>query len=375
MLLSYKYQLQPTHSQMKSLEFICEEQRVLYNAALQERIDCYSKTNKPITYYNQCKSLKDIEQNIPVNLQRWTLSKLDISFKAFFKRLKSKIKAGFPRYRAKSRWKSFGFAEFSGIRLKENKLYFKGLVNGLKIHLHRPIGLGDITGCVFTKTDFGWYVSIQVKSVSPPKKEIKTMIGIDMGLIHLATLSNGVHIPNIRTTKRYERKLRIRQRQISRCHKGSNRRKKIKLSIARIHRKITNTRDTYLHQITNDLVNRYDLIAVEQLNIKGMIQSNLAKSISDAAWNKFIQYLDYKAERAGSQVRKANAWRSSQECSGCGTFIKKGLSVRIHICYSCGLVMDRDENAAINILNRAVVSPELANVINYDMRLTGDFVQ
>ena len=138
MLLSYKYQLQPTHSQMNSSDFICEEQRVLYNAALQERIDCYSKTNKPITYYNQCKSLKDIEQNIPVNLQRWTLSKLDISFKAFFKRLKSKIKAGFPRYRAKSRWKSFGFAEFSGIRLKENKLYFKGLVNGLKIHLHRP---------------------------------------------------------------------------------------------------------------------------------------------------------------------------------------------------------------------------------------------
>jgi putative transposase len=365
MLLSYKYQLQPTHSQIKSLELICEEQRILYNAALQERIDCYSKTKKSITYYNQCKSLKDIEQNIPVNLQRWTLSKLDNAFKAFFQRCKSKLKAGFPRFRSKLRWKSFGFKEFSGIRLKENTLFFKGLINGLKIHLHRPLGLGDITGCVLTKTDFGWYISIQVKSVSPPKKEIQSMIGVDMGLTHLATLSNGIHIPNIRTTKRYERKLRIRQRQISRCKKGSNRRKKIKLSILRIHRKIKNTRDTYLHQITNDLVNRHDLIAVEQLNIKGMIQNHhLAKSISDASWNKFIQYLDYKAERAGSYARKVNAWRSSQECSGCGTLIKKDLSIRTHICYNCGLIIDRDENAAINILNRAVVSPDFANVIH-----------
>ena len=349
---------------MKSLELICEEQRILYNAALEERIDYYSKTKKSITKYDQFISLKDIKQDVPVNIQRWTLSKLDNSFKAFFKRVKSKNKAGFPRFRSKLRWKSFGFAEFVGIRLKENKIYFKGLSDGLKIHLHRPVGVGDIAGCVFTKTDFGWYISIQVKSISPNKKEIKTMIGIDMGLIHLATLSDGVHIPNIRTTKRYERKLKIRQRQISRCQKGSNRRTKIKLSIGRIHRKITNTRNTYLHQISNDLVNRYDLIAVEQLNIKGMIQSNLAKSIHDASWNKFILYLDYKAERAGSHLRKVNAWRSSQECSGCGTLIKKDLSVRTHICYNCGLVMDRDENAAINILNRAVVSPDFVNVMH-----------
>lgn len=370
-MLTYRYKIRTSNKQDRILSSILEDQRILYNAALQERIDCYKKTKNTISYFDQCKSLTEIRKynktqnlkNIPANIQRWTLHKIHHSYNAFFRRVKiSRNKSGFPRYRSKNRWRSFGFNEFSGIQLKDNNLLF----NELKIHvdMHRPLSIGKITGCVFTKTHFGWYVSIEVKTEKIELKKTINKIGIDVGLTHLATLSDGTHIPNIRSTKKYEKELRRKQRALSRCKKGSNRRNKVKLSVARVYRKIKNTRDTNLHQIAANLINTYDMIGIEKLNIKGMIANpNLSKAITDASWYTFMQYLDYKAERAGCQVIKINSKYTSQMCSDCGLIDKNNRNQEKFLCVSCRCKMQADHNAAINILNRAVMSPEFVNVI------------
>ena len=179
---------------------------------------------------------------------------------------------------------------------------------------------------------------------------------MDVGLESLAILSTGDKIPSLRASRTAERKLRIANRALSRAQRGSNRRKKAKAKLSRVHAKIKNTRQTYLHQVSAKLVQDYDLIAVEKLNVKGLAQSRLAKSIHDASWSTLKQMLSYKAEKAGKTFIEVDPRYTSQDCSGCGCRIKKRLSDRLHVCTSCGLIMDRDENAARNILNKAVLS-------------------
>jgi putative transposase len=371
LILTFKYQLRPTASQERLLQHLLEEQRVLYNGALQERIECYNKTGKSLTKFDQYKSLTEWRQSdlearsIPLNIQRWTVGRVDEAFKAFFRRVKIKgAKAGFPRFRSRNHWKSFGFNEFLGIQIKGNRLFFCDI--RLRVHMHRPLLDGKITSCQFTKSEFGWQICIQVKTADQAKCKIETAIGIDVGITHLATTSDGMHIANARNTKRYEKELRRRQRAVSRCKLGSKTKARRRLAVARCHRKVVNTRNTYLHQISIHLIKSYDLIAVENLNIKGLAQSRLAKSIHDASWHKLIQYLSYKAARAGAHLIPVDPRYTSQLCSNCGTLVPKKLSKRVHVCDSCGLQMDRDVNAARNILRKAVVGLEIANVIRFE---------
>lgn len=377
-ILTYKYQLRPTPSQVKRLNSILEDQRLLYNAALQERIGCYTKTGKSITLFDQCKSLTKWRQSdagaksLPANLQRWTLRRLDAAFQAFFRRCKAKSsKAGFPRYRAFSRWHSFGFSEFSGIILQQDRLQFCGMA--LRMHMHRPLPDSKITGCQFTKTDSGWCISIQVKLPDVSLREVQSLVGLDVGLSHLAATSEGELIANPRVAKKYERELRRRQRAMMRCKRGSKTRERRRRQVNRCHRKIANTRATYLHQISADLVCHYDLIALEDLNICGMVQSRLAKSIHDASWHRLRENLSYKAARAGVQIITVHPRYTSQLCSECGTLVPKKLSDRVHRCQQCGVEMDRDVNAARVILHKAVVGLGLANVIQWDERPVGQF--
>src|SRR5882672_7214810 len=207
MILTYKYCLMPTKGQHKILEGILEEERQLYNAALQERIDCYHKTGRTITYFDQNKSLTEWRQSdpavavLPLRLQRWTLKKLDNAFNGFFKRVKDKNgKAGYPRFKGYGHWKSFGFHEFIGIGLSDKRLYL-GMPSGIRVHFHRPLPKNaDIKSCVFTKNHKGWTVSFNVEVRCRGRISNRT-VGIDVGINHLATLSNGKHIPNIRVAK------------------------------------------------------------------------------------------------------------------------------------------------------------------------------
>ena len=165
----------------------------------------------------------------------------------------------------------------------------------------------------------------------------------------------------MRSARKSERKLRIVQRHLSRCKGESKGRKKAVQKVVKVHEKIKNQRETYAHQISARLVKEFDHIVVEDLNIKGMIKSKLAKSINDASWGNLLNKIEYKAEKAGIYFEKANPQYTSQDCSGCGKRVKKKLSERWHSC-ECGLELDRDHNAAINILKRGVMIPEARKV-------------
>jgi len=376
MIITHKHRLLPTKRQHAALTDILDKQRQLYNAALEERIDCYRKTGRTITNFDQNKALTKWRQSdpeatlLPLNIQRWTLKRLDDAFNAFFKRLKSKNShAGYPRFKGSGRWNSFGFHAFLRISFDGKRLHSKGLPGGLLVHMDRNLPKNSIIkSCIFSRNHKSWSISFQIE-VSCRKRLTERSIGIDVGLKHLFTLSTGEQIQNIRITKRSKRKLRAKQRALARCKRNSRRRQKVRKQLAYCHVKIKNTRRTYLHQVSRKLVNSYDIIAVEKLNIKELAQTRLAHSVYDASWGILNHMLRYKAEKAGAQYIQVDPKYTSQDCSECGTRVPKTLSERIHKCTSCGLILDRDVNAARNVLHRAVVSPEVLNVRQWSERV------
>lgn len=379
MILTYRYRLLPTKRQHLALVEICESQRQLYNAALEERIDCHRKTGKGRSYQDQSRALTECRQSLPemsalpANLQRWTLKRLDDAFAGFFRRIKAKDKAGFPRFRGKSWWTSFGFREFSGLQFDGQKIRFKGLPGALRVHLHRPLPPdADARSCTFKRDTKGWYIGFHIAVDAPEKRIVASAVGLDLGITTLAHGSNGLIIPNPRAARTAEKKMRLRGRALARCKRGSNRRRKVKAELTRLHAKITNTRKTYLHQQSAMLVKQYDLIAIEALNVKGLAAGMLAREVHDASWSAFINMLRYKAARAGAHLIEVDPRFTSQDCSGCGTRVPKKLAERTHACPACGLSLDRDHNAARNVLHRAVLRPGFDNVAGYGERRTGN---
>jgi len=382
-ILTYKYRLLPTRRQHVALRQILDDQRQLYNAALEERIGCYRATGKGRTYFEQCKALTEWRRSdgeasaMPVNIQRWTLKRLDDAYKAFFRRVKARNgKAGFPRFCGPGRWKSFGFNEFSGIGF-DGCLRFRGIPGDLRVNLHRALPKdADIRSCVFRKDHNGWSVCFHVVVEAIGKRTVDTAVGLDLGLNVFAYQSDNIVIPNPRIARRAEKEMRRKQRALARCKRGSNRRRKIKLDVARLHAKIVNTRTTWLHQQSARIAKSYDLIVAEDLNISGMIQHpKLARSIADASWGKFLDMVSYKAERAGSTFITVNPKNTSQRCSGCQELVPKSLAVRTHSCPSCGLVIDRDYNAARNILHAAVLGGGFDNVAHWGERRAGKLTE
>jgi putative transposase len=370
-ILTYRYRLLPLKSQHRALERLMHAQRELYNAALEERIDCYRKTGKTRTYIDQCKALTRCRQELPeirelpVNLQRWTLKRLDEAFQGFFRRLKARRgKAGFPRFRGKGRWEAFGFNEFKGIRFDGKRLRFGGMPGGLKVHLHRELPEdADIRSCVFRQDGSGWFVCLQIAVPTPEKRAIATVIGVDLGLTVFAYCSDKGEIPNPRFARRAEKELRRRQRALSRCKQGSHRRHKVRAQVAKVHRKITHTRNSWLHKESAGLVKRADVIVVEDLKVANMIRNpTLARSIADASWSRFVSMLDYKVEKTGRHLIRVNPRNTSQECSRCHKLVPKSLAVRTHKCPFCSLVIHRDYNGSLNV-RRAGIGAGALNVI------------
>ncbi len=366
MYLSLQYRLLPTARQHAKLREILEDQRVLYNAALEERIGAYRVTGKTPSLYDQQKGLTEWRQSDPAAavtlpyLQRWTLARLDAAYHGSFGRVKRRERTGFPRYRSRARWDSFGFAAPPdgrfGVKFARNRLRWRGLPGGLRVHLHRPIPEnGEIKTLVITRDLKGWSVSFQVAVPDVEKRLIVNKVGIDVGLNVFAYQSDGVVVPNPRVVRRYEKEMRRRQRALARCKRGSQRRKKVKKEVTRLHKKISNTRATFLHQQSARLVRNYDLIAVEDLQIANMVRHpTLARSVLDVSWSKFFGYLSYKAEGAGTTLVRVNPRNTSKRCSGCRELVPKSLAVRTHSCPSCGLVIDRDYNASLNVLQAVV---------------------
>ena len=358
MIRTYKYRIYPNKEQIIKLLFTVELNRQLYNIALEQRIMIYRQSRKSIYCYDQINQLPELKESFPEykeihsQAQQDALRRLDRAFKDFFGRIKKGQKAGFPHFKGKDFYHSFCYPQ-GGFSIKGNKLLLSKIGN-IKIKLHREIK-GKIKTCSIIRDLDKWYVCFSVEINNQIKqKSIKSAIGVDLGLTSFATLSNGEKIDNPRYLKQSENKLAKQQRWLSRKVKGSNNRNKQKQKVAKIHLKIRNQRQDFQHKLSRKLVNKYDLIAYEDLNIKGMVRNkHFSKSIGDVSWNGFCNMLKYKAEERGSWAIPVSPRHTSQMCSNCGEIVQKLLWVRRHKC-KCGLEIDRDENASLNILKLGI---------------------
>src|SRR5258708_21599998 len=324
MILTYRYRLLPTKQQHRALEAILESQRQLYNAALEERIDAYRKANVTRTYFDQTKGLTEWREGDPeasalaVNVQRATRKRLDEAYKGFFRRVKSGGKPGFPRFRGRGWFDSFGFREFRGISIEAARLRFKGMPGALRIHLHRQMPADAvIRSCVFRRDVKGWMVGLAAELPTPPLRDGNRGVGVDLGITTFAALSDGVVIPSLKAARLAERRLRIAQRALARKKRGSKSRGKARIEVRRCHAATVRRRANHLHQASARLVHDYDVIAIEALQVKGLARSSLAKDVHDAPWAKLISFLRYKPPTAGIRLAQVNPRNTSQDCSGC----------------------------------------------------------
>jgi putative transposase len=272
-----------------------------------------------------------------------------------------KIKrAGFPRFKNIDRVKSLHYPQ-SGFCLKEKlKVSPFGEIN---IKKHREMK-GKIKTLTLKKEPSGkWYAIFTAEEEPKPISENNgTQVGIDLGLINFAVFSDGKTIKNPRHLKKHEEKLKKKDYKLSKKKKGSKNSKKEKRKSAVVHEKVKHIRKDFLHKLSKELVYDHSLIVLEDLSIQDMAQENYGKSINDAGWSEFANMLAYKAESAGCRVMFVNPKNTTKECSDCRSMIEKELWERQHNCPSCGLSMNRDLNAAINILKRAILSIDICDV-------------
>lgn len=373
---SYAYRLSVTKAQSRRLEEILDQQRWLYNEALSLRQMAWEQYRASISFYDCCRWLTGLRKEkpdfteLPVSLQRGTIRRLDQAYAFFFRRCKLGQKPGYPRFKSRDRFDSITFDEFSGVRVFANKLVFKGCPP-LTVRFHRQLPEAKITGCTLRRDQKGWSVTFRLTLPDVPKVAVKQRVGLDMGLTHLVTLSTGEKISNPRHTKRYASVLRLKQRALSRCQRGSNRRRKIKRSLSRFHAKIANSRATYCHQVSVDLVRRFDYLAAEDLSVANMTRGRLSKFIQDAAWATLLHQMAYKAEDAGKTFELKDPRGTTKECSRCGESRDMPLHIRVYKCEKCGFTGCRDVNASLVIRDRPVVRPKPRNVAHKGKRAVG----
>ena len=360
---AYQFRIYPNKNQEVKLNRTLSTCRHLYNGSLAERkreseLNELERTfevipwGKPewINYYDQADELTETktsyQKEVFSQVLQNVLKRVDRSFKNFYRGF------GYPRFQGRNRYNSFTYPQ-SGFGLEDGKLNLSKIGN-IRTILHREIE-GKIKTCTIKKDIDQWYVTFSCEIDKPIiPVDIKTESGIDVGLKSLLTLSNGQQIEPPKFLRESEKKLTQEQKRLSRKKKRSHNRNKQRIVVAKVHRKIRNQRKDFAHKTSRMLVDKYDHIVFEDLQIQNMVQNHhLAKSISDAGWSQLIGFTKSKAEYAGKVVELVNPRNTSQNCSGCGNSVPKDMSVRVHSCPFCGLELDRDHNAAINILNRS----------------------
>jgi len=358
---TFKYRLYPNQEQKEKLEKILETCRILYNDFLAERRDKYEKEKGKITCFEQIDSLpnkkeinpflKEVHSQILQDIAR----RVHKNFLAFFRRLKTQTeKAGYPRFKQYGRYDSFTYPQ-SGFNLKHSQLILSYL-GKIDIEKHRKLE-GKIKTCSIIIKNGKFYVCFSCENIKVKKsKKTKKKVGIDMGLTSFLATSNGELKEAPKAYWKDEKELVKSQRKVSRRVKKSKRRKKAVQILAVKHEKVANQRKDLAHKLSRELVNNYDLIAHEKLQIRKMVKNRyLAKSINDAGWNLFLTILTYKVEETGKRVVAVDPKNTSQTCSKCGELRepKLKLSQRKFSCFKCDYQANRDINAARNILARA----------------------
>lgn len=349
MIKAFKYRVYPTKNQVGIIQRQLDLCRNLYNTGLEQRIIAYKSVGKRLSCPDQQKELPELKKEFPefndiyAQVLQQVLKRLDTSFQNFFRRVKRGEKPGFPRFQGKDRFDSICYPQ-NGFKIVGNRAELSK-IGKLKIKLHRRID-GVVKTCIVKRSGTHWYVIFTAEqNTTVEKKPVSNAVGIDLGLETFAVLSDGSKIENHRYLKQSEQKLKETQSKYSK-HKG----KATKRKLSALHRKVVSQRNDFLHKQSRMIVDKYGLIAYEDLNIKKMAQNKFAKSIHDAGWGRFIEMIKYKAENAGVYAVAVNPRNTSKICSGCGTIVEKKISDRQHDCPVCNLSLHRDFNASLNIL-------------------------
>jgi putative transposase len=362
--------LRPNATQRAALTEILDRCRELYNAGLQEKRDAYRWHGITRSCKDQQAALTEIKVLRPEYAAIYSqvlqdvLKRLHRAYDAFFRRVKEAQPGhapGYPRFKSNDRYHSFMFPQVTrktdltsgGVTLKKGRLEVHGVPGGLKIVLHRP-WKGVPKTATFKREGERWYLILSCDDVPVEDRE-KTgaVCGLDVGLETFARLDDGTPITNPRLKRNAEAGLIRAQQKMTHRRKGSHRRRKARVLLAKRHRAVQNARLDFHHKTARKLIRQYDGIGVEKLNIIGMARGMFAKSVHDVGWAQFLAILSCKAESAGSEVVKVDARGTSQDCAACGMTVKKALSVRVYVCPECGFTAHRDVNAALNIRQRA----------------------
>jgi putative transposase len=361
---TYRYRLYPTGRQADALNERLGEACDLYNAALQHRRDLWREHGVSVSYGDQSAELRHmrVEGLLDATTNFWSqqavLKRLDRAFTAFYRRCKAGEAPGYPRFRSRARYDTLDFSfagNAGGIALTDaGRLRVQG-VGHIKIKRHRPIPAeAKLCEARVTRRNGRWYVALSLKDVAvEPLPATGLSVGLDMGITTFAATSDDEFIVGPRANRAAARAVRRASRKVARRKRGSNRRRKALVLLARQREREANRRRDHAHKTARSLVIRYDTIYVEDLNYGGLAKGILARDCNDQGWAGFIGLLRDKAESAGREVILVDPRNTSQACSACGVIVPKALGVRVHEC-TCGLTLNRDVNAARNILARGL---------------------
>ena len=361
---TFKYRIFPTTAQETILEKQLEECRWLYNKVLETRKESYELQGVSLGNYDtmtmipdwklERPSLKTVHSQVLQNVN----VRVDLAFQSFFRRVKAGEVPGYPRFKGYGRYDSMTYPQYgNGVKLVDNQLILSKL-GSVKVKLHRELCGTPKTVTVRRSSTGKWFVTFSCECEVQPLPDEQKVVGVDVGLSTFATLSNGEKIGNPRFFKTEQDALAKTQRRLEKEEKGTPQRAKRRKVVARIHERIANRRTDFAHKTSRKLVNTYGVIVFEKLAVVDMMSNHtkvfgnkLNKSIADVAWIQLAQFTAYKAEDAGRLFLQVDPRNTSKKCSRCGLLVEKNLSVRVHNCPHCGLSLDRDVNAAINILS------------------------
>jgi len=355
MIRSYRYRLYPTQEQQATLHEILGVACWLYNRALAYRRKRWNESRRPVSYAEQAGMWRDWRNEEPednplrllnMSAGQQVLRRLDRAYRQFLTGQR-----GRPRFQKASRFNSVNYKPGDGAQVKGHHLYLQN-VGLVKVCWHRALPGGQLKNIILLRKPSGWYVLLQVELPDlPVEKSTHPPVGVDLGLTHALALSDGTTFDSPKHLQASLQSLRVLQRSVARKKQGGQNWRKAVKKIARVHEHIANQRRDGWHKTTRCLVESYGVIVVENLSLRFMLQNgHLSRSAHDVGLGLFRTLFDYKAIQAGVEVVTVNPKHTSQVCSGCGRYVLKDLSVRVHHCPECGLRLDRDVNAARNIL-------------------------